>query len=307
MGGIGDDFMAVVSAILIVLTFIVNFILDFPFFWIGYQFAYYFMPAEKFLTGNDQVIFLTELTCLAILIPAIFSTFGFMQWIFVYSTGAHDAKGADYDRLYKILQDLCRRENTDPSRYSLYVNEDQTINAYALGDKHITVNRGTLNLMDDEEIEGILAHELGHLHHRHTFASLLCVGMNWFSRVICLIYRCANFFVWLIHWIPFLGWFASIIMILINWQHVIFSWVLKIPMDFITILGYRSQEYQADAYAYKLGLGPELIKGFEHLLKINGDNWFFLDWFVSDHPGTKKRIKRIEKMMEKDKQKIEVI
>ena len=98
--------MAVVSAILIVLTFIVNFILDFPFFWIGYQFAYYFMPAEKFLTGNDQVIFLSELTCLAILIPAIFSTFGFMQWIFVYSTGAHDAKGADYDRLYKILQDL---------------------------------------------------------------------------------------------------------------------------------------------------------------------------------------------------------
>ena len=78
-------------------------------------------------------------------------------------------------------------------------------------------------------------------------------------------------------------------------------------MDFITILGYRSQEYQADAYAYKLGLGPELIKGFEHLLKINGDNWFFLDWFVSDHPGTKKRIKRIEKMMEKDNQKIEAI
>ena len=68
MEGIGDDFMAVVSAILIVLTFIVNFILDFPFFWIGYQFAYYFMPAEKFLTGNDQVIFLSELTCLAIFI-----------------------------------------------------------------------------------------------------------------------------------------------------------------------------------------------------------------------------------------------
>lgn len=99
-----------------------------------------------------------------------------MQWIFVYSTGARNAKGADYDRLYKILQDLCRRENTDSSRYSLYVNEDQTINAYAFGDKHITVNRGTLKLMDDEEIEGILAHELGHLHYRHTLPVCFVLG-----------------------------------------------------------------------------------------------------------------------------------
>lgn len=52
-----------------------------------------------------------------------------------------------------------------PERYELYVSQTPEANAFTFGSAHpmIVLNSGLLSLLDDSEIEGVIAHEVGHI------------------------------------------------------------------------------------------------------------------------------------------------
>jgi heat shock protein HtpX len=73
-------------------------------------------------------------------------------------------------RLHAIVSDLAQRAGM-PVPALFLIHEDQP-NAFATGrnpaNSAIAVNTGLLNLMDEHEVTGVLAHELGHIKSRDT-------------------------------------------------------------------------------------------------------------------------------------------
>ena len=74
---------------------------------------------------------------------------------------------AQCPRIYNLLVPICAK--FDIPVPELYLELDRTPNAYTYGDTttFITVTTGLLELMTDEEIQAVLAHEVGHIvcHH----------------------------------------------------------------------------------------------------------------------------------------------
>src|SRR5271155_5205988 len=76
-------------------------------------------------------------------------------------------------RAYQVVERLSGRMNIPMPR--MYVIPDDSPNAFATGrnPSHaaVAVTRGILNLLNDEELEGVLAHELGHVRNRDILTS----------------------------------------------------------------------------------------------------------------------------------------
>jgi len=74
-----------------------------------------------------------------------------------------------YATLYGIYRECLRDLDMSPEP-NLYVSQNPSANAYSLGSEHpyIVFNTALLDLLDEEEIRVILAHELGHLKCDHS-------------------------------------------------------------------------------------------------------------------------------------------
>lgn len=239
-----------------------------------------------------------KLTLASVLIPAVLARLGVMERFFVYSEGGRKAYGEDGRLLEEGLENICRRGNLVPSDYRLYVGLRNEYNAFSLG-KSIVVMAPLLRQFPEEELLGIMAHEMGHIQRGHTGASLLCVGMSWFGQIIVLVYNTIFLICRLLVWIPFLGLLINLMALFISLQYNILSFLLQTPMLFISRFGSRKEEYEADAYACRLGLGRGLALGLCHIESIYGSgNAGFFKSLLNDHPDTPKWIERIRKYLE---------
>ena len=248
--------------------------------------------------GTDDGTLLVKLTLASVLIPAVLARLGVMERFFVYSEGGRKAYGEDGRLLEEGLENICRRGNLIPSDYRLYVGLRNEYNAFSLG-KSIVVMAPLLRQFPEEELLGIMAHEMGHIQRGHTGASLLCVGMSWFGQIIVLVYNTIFLICRLLVWIPFLGLLINLMALFISLQYNILSFLLQTPMLFISRFGSRKEEYEADAYACRLGLGRGLALGLCHIESIYGSgNAGFFKSLLNDHPDTPKRIERIRKYLE---------
>lgn len=89
----------------------------------------------------------------------------FYQGIIDAATGARKVERREEPKLYNLLENLCiSRGLTMPA---LRVMETEGLNAFATGlhkgQYSITVTRGLMNTLTDEEMEAVLAHELTHI------------------------------------------------------------------------------------------------------------------------------------------------
>jgi heat shock protein HtpX len=94
--------------------------------------------------------------------------YAFYQGIIDAATGARRVERRDEPKLYNLLENLCiSRGITMPA---LRIMETEGLNAFATGlhegQYSITVTRGLMNTLTDEEIEAVLAHELTHVRNR---------------------------------------------------------------------------------------------------------------------------------------------
>jgi len=75
----------------------------------------------------------------------------------------------DQPRVYRLLENVAIAAGL-PQTPDLYLIDDSSPNAFAAGrdPKHayVAVTSGLLALMDDRELEGVLAHEVGHIRNR---------------------------------------------------------------------------------------------------------------------------------------------
>src|SRR5579871_5162524 len=76
-------------------------------------------------------------------------------------------------RVYRVVENMTQRIGLPMPK--IYVIPTESPNAFATGRNpahaSVAVTEGILNLLDDEELEGVLAHELGHVRNRDILIS----------------------------------------------------------------------------------------------------------------------------------------
>lgn len=94
-------------------------------------------------------------------------------------TGAKQIEKKDNPRLYRVVENLSIA--TGMPMPKVYVIDDPAPNAFATGrdPKHaiVAATTGLLDIMNDQELEGVMAHELGHVKNYDIRVSMIAFGL----------------------------------------------------------------------------------------------------------------------------------
>lgn len=85
-----------------------------------------------------------------------------------------------YATLYHMFRECVRSLDVHPEP-TLFVAQNPQVNSYAIGEDHpcIVINTGLLDLLSDDEIRTVMAHELGHVKCGHTTLTQMAIwAMN---------------------------------------------------------------------------------------------------------------------------------
>lgn len=95
-------------------------------------------------------------------------------------------------RVYNLVENLCMADGMPMPKVN--VIEDQGLNAFASGINQstftVTLTRGIINRLDDQELEGVIAHELMHIKNKDVrllIITIIFVGI--FSFVVQILFR----------------------------------------------------------------------------------------------------------------------
>src|SRR5580692_1781629 len=118
----------------------------------------------------------------------------FSDKITLMSSGAKPVTREQLPRLYAVMERLAAKANIPVPK--LYVVPEEAPNAFATGrnPRHasVAVTQGLLELMNDEELEGVIAHELSHVRNYDILISSVAATL-------------AGAITWIAHWGPWLG------------------------------------------------------------------------------------------------------
>ncbi|TAL41546.1 MAG: protease [Chitinophagaceae bacterium] len=98
------------------------------------------------------------------------------------ATGAKPLERKENKRVYNLVENLCISRGMKTPKINII--EDDSLNAFASGiDERsytVTLSRGIINKLNDEELEGVIAHELSHIRNRDVrvlIISIIFVGI----------------------------------------------------------------------------------------------------------------------------------
>ncbi len=112
------------------------------------------------------------------LIYVVISYYSGSKWALAVN-GAAEIQKKDNPRLYRIVENLAITDGLESPR--VFIIDDPAPNAFATGKdpKHsiVCVTSGLLDIMDDDELTGVLAHELGHVKNYDIRVSMLAFAL----------------------------------------------------------------------------------------------------------------------------------
>ncbi len=133
-----------------------------------------FMAGGKALGGNSGLVM-----ALVMALGLNFFSYWNSDKIALKMNGASEVSPAEAPELHGIVEELARRADLPKPR--VYLINSQTPNAFATGrnPEHAAVaaTAGLLNLLNRDEITGVLAHELGHIKNRDILISSVAAVM----------------------------------------------------------------------------------------------------------------------------------
>jgi heat shock protein HtpX len=107
----------------------------------------------------------------------------------IKAAGAQPVTSAELPQVYAIVEDLTRR--ADMPMPKIFVSPEAQPNAFATGrnPNHaaVCVTRGILQVLDADELRGVLAHELSHVRNRDiligSVAAAVAMGITFVARI----------------------------------------------------------------------------------------------------------------------------
>jgi heat shock protein HtpX len=100
--------------------------------------------------------------------------------IAVRATRSREVSEQEYPQLYRIVRELTQAE--DMPMPGIYVSDMQQPNAFATGrnphNAKVAVTTGILQILDERELRGVLAHELSHVANRDILVSSIAAAIG---------------------------------------------------------------------------------------------------------------------------------
>jgi heat shock protein HtpX len=120
----------------------------------------------------------------------------FSDSVAIRSAGAKPADETQYKELHRVVENLAITAGLPKPR--IYIIEDPAPNAFSAGrDKQhavVAVTTGLLGMMDRNELEGVIAHELSHVGNRDILVMTVAVVLVGFISVLANIALRVSFF-----------------------------------------------------------------------------------------------------------------
>ena len=181
-------------------------------------------------------------------------------------------------------------------KIGIYIIDEMTINACAIGWRTIAVTQGAIDTLSREQLKGLIAHEFGHIIHGDTIINMIIYLGSGIFTILSL---------WLsvsMYWIRKLSEMfdrSKVISLFVN----ILMFIAGILMIFCTFIlqtglaiNSRGHEFKADMFAHEIGFGSELISAFYILQKtaLQGND-SIAKKLQATHPHIARRIGALEK------------
>ena len=238
----------------------------------------------------------------AVLFVAALAQIPWFHRITMWLDGGRRPIGQEIESLQMIQKDMQNHTGIDMSQFDWFIKNDDSINAFALGHNRICINTGTIMALPYDELLGIVAHEMGHIHHKDSAYGFSRFYMNYLGQMCIRVYE---LFARLILWIqylrlPVITFIVQIFYLLVTLQILFMQWVIKVPLIITDLFTGRRAEYRADKYAYEIGLGTELHNALVTLRNYTAESSEsgLMSKLYSTHPATEKRIERLRQYVE---------
>lgn len=164
------------------------------------------------------------------------------------------------------------------AHFRLCVVDDDTINACAVGRKTVLVNTAALHL-PVSELEGVLAHELGHLYHGDAMRLLISYTMSILGDFFISL---QNVVIRFLNVIPYVGPLLALVPIVVLYA---IRFLLAIPVQIGGAFADRRKELRADRFACRIGYAQGMRELLTHLQEFGDPRpRRVLDRLMQSHP-----------------------
>ncbi len=223
--------------------------------------------------------------------------------------GAKQIQKRDNPRLYRIVENLAITDGMPTPK--VYIIDDPAMNAFATGrdPNHAVVcaTTGLLDAMTDQELEGVMAHELGHVKNYDIRVSVIAFALVGVVAIIADLFWRISFFNSLDDDSPSSGVVGLVVFVVVVILAPIAATMLQLAIS-------RKREYLADAtgalttrYPEGLASALEKIQANSSVVKRQNKStahFFFANplkkqagaSLFSTHPPIDERIKRLRNM-----------
>jgi len=209
---------------------------------------------------------------------------------------------AEKDRLLPLFIEVYLKatkiEPYLPRNIYPYIQENWDMNAFAFGQGTLALTRGSINLLSDDCLKGMIAHELGHFAHFDTAMLLIAaIGNLLMSILMIIIQGIANVLYQIAQNIdPILGTCFKGMYWVVNGTYRFIQFI----GDVILMSVSREHEYMADSFAHDCGYGKELTTALYQIYQVSISNrGSIIEQLRSTHPPLPERISRLERLSDK--------
>ena len=256
------------------------------------------------ILGANGYSFAICLVLYAISLTVALSPLG--EWILRLINGVRKLyTRREKDYLIPLFEEICEDVKQDYPNLpdlEICIMDSLTVNACAMGRHTIAVTRGAVETFTEDELKGVLLHEIGHIVHGDTKATLLNMIGNGLFSIGVITVKCALLILDLVL-IPFFKRTGGITVLISSIIHFVFDILLigfTLAGNIILSINSRENEYRADRFAFENGYGEELISALYLLQKMSlGENMKLVQRMQASHPHIAKRIGRLEHLEEK--------
>ncbi len=229
-----------------------------------------------------------------------FGSYWYSDTIVLRMYSAREVSRQEAPVLHNAVESLSAKIKMPKPR--LYVISNETPNAFATGrdENHaaVAVTSGILKILNKDELEGVLAHELAHIQHKDILIGSMAATV---ASAVVLLSR----------WAVFFGNDEGKGMI----PAIAMAIIAPIAATVIQMAISRSREYEADAGSAQITGKPEALAGAlrkltlaarttplnanpstAHMFIVNPLSGDFIRMLFSTHPPIEKRIERLRQM-----------
>lgn len=242
---------------------------------LGWFFSYYY--------GDPNILYIFVIFSIVMNI----TSYWFSDKIVLTLAGAKEAKREEYFDLYTSVENLAITAGLPMPK--IYVINDSAPNAFATGrDKNhsvVAVTTGLLQILEKNELEGVIAHELSHIGNRDMLLSTVVVVLVGFVSIVADVFRRSLIFGGKRDSDNKAGNILMIIGIIFSILAPIFAVLIQLAIS-------RKREFLADASGalltrYPQGLANALYKISQHSKPMQKQSSAIAHLYLADPKGYK--------------------